>query len=47
MPDLFGIIPRMTAPFGPAGELEPDKVAAQVNWMVQAGAHGLAAGGHP
>ena len=42
---LFGIIPPMTTPFDAAGEFEPDKVAAQVNWMVRAGAHGLAAGG--
>lgn len=35
----------MTTPFDAAGEFEPNKVAAQVNWMVRAGAHGLAAGG--
>lgn len=35
----------MTTPFDAAGEFEPDKVAAQVDWMVRAGAHGLAAGG--
>jgi len=42
---LFGIIPPMTTPFDEAGEFQPDKVAAQVNWMIRAGAHGLAAGG--
>ena len=45
MSELFGIIPPMTTPFDAAGEFEPDKVAAQVDWMVRAGAHGLAAGG--
>jgi 4-hydroxy-tetrahydrodipicolinate synthase len=45
MSELFGIIPPMTTPFDAAGEFEPDKVAAQVDWMVKAGAHGLAAGG--
>lgn len=45
MSELFGIIPPMTTPFDAAGEFEADKVAAQVNWMVRAGAHGLAAGG--
>ncbi len=45
MTNLFGIIPPMTTPFDEAGEFQPDKVAAQVNWMVRAGAHGLAAGG--
>ena len=45
MSELFGIIPPMTTPFDAAGEFEPGKVAAQVNWMVSAGAHGLAAGG--
>jgi 4-hydroxy-tetrahydrodipicolinate synthase len=43
--ELFGIIPPMTTPFDAAGEFEPGKVKAQVDWMVAAGAHGLAAGG--
>lgn len=45
MSELFGIIPPMTTPFDAAGEFEPGKVKAQVDWMVAAGAHGLAAGG--
>jgi 4-hydroxy-tetrahydrodipicolinate synthase len=43
--ELFGIIPPMTTPFDAAGEFEPSKVKAKVDWMVAAGAHGLAAGG--
>lgn len=35
----------MTTPFARDGELMLDKVAAQVEWMIKAGAHGLAAGG--
>jgi len=35
----------MTTPFDAAGEFEPGKVKAQVDWMVDAGSHGLAAGG--
>ena len=45
MTSLFGIIPPMTTPFDEAGEFQPDKVAAQVNWMIARAAHGLAAGG--
>jgi hypothetical protein len=42
---LHGIIPPMTTPFGPDGELALDLVKGQVDWLVGQGAHGLAAGG--
>ncbi len=45
MSDLIGIIPPMTTPFDGDGELDPGGVRAQVDWLVEAGAHGLAAGG--
>jgi 4-hydroxy-tetrahydrodipicolinate synthase len=45
MGELFGIIPPMTTPFDAAGELDIPAVGAQVDWMVKAGCHGLAAGG--
>jgi 4-hydroxy-tetrahydrodipicolinate synthase len=42
---LFGIIPPMTTPFDDAGELDEDAVRAQVRFLIEAGVHGLAAGG--
>ncbi len=42
---LFGIIPPMTTPFDGAGELDESAVRAQVRWLIEAGVHGLAAGG--
>ena len=42
---LFGIIPPMTTPFDDAGELDERAVRAQVRWLIEAGVHGLAAGG--
>jgi 4-hydroxy-tetrahydrodipicolinate synthase len=45
MSELFGIIPPMTTPFDATGEINLLQVEAQVDWMVAAGAHGLAAGG--
>jgi 4-hydroxy-tetrahydrodipicolinate synthase len=42
---LFGIIPPMTTPFDEAGELDEAAVRAQVRWLLEAGVHGLAAGG--
>lgn len=45
MSELFGIIPPMTTPFDSAGEFDASRVKVQVDWLVQAGCHGLAAGG--
>jgi 4-hydroxy-tetrahydrodipicolinate synthase len=42
---LFGIIPPMTTPFDDRGELDEGAIRAQVRWLVEAGVHGLAAGG--
>lgn len=42
---LRGIIPPMTTPFTAAGDLDLKRVKAQVDWLVDAGVHGLAAGG--
>ncbi|MCA8928050.1 MAG: dihydrodipicolinate synthase family protein [Alphaproteobacteria bacterium] len=35
----------MTTPFDAAGEFDPGGVKAQVDWLIEAGCHGLAAGG--
>src|SRR5215208_5135173 len=40
-----GVIPPMTTPFRQNGDMDLGKVAAQVKWLMDAGAHGLAAGG--
>jgi 4-hydroxy-tetrahydrodipicolinate synthase len=42
---LSGVIPPMTTPFRQNGDIDLEKVAPQVKWLVKAGAHGLAAGG--
>ena len=42
---LFGIIPPMTTPFDGDGEIDERAVRAQVRWLIDQGAHGLAAGG--
>jgi len=42
---LFGIVPPMTTPFDGAGELDQAAARAQVRWLLDAGVHGLAAGG--
>src|SRR5215472_7049451 len=41
----MGVIPPMTTPFDRSGELVLKKVAAQVEWLIKAGSHGIAAGG--
>jgi 4-hydroxy-tetrahydrodipicolinate synthase len=43
--ELRGIIPPMTTPFRADGELQLDLVGGQVDWLIAAGVHGLAAGG--
>lgn len=40
-----GIVPPMTTPFDADGEIDYGAVAGQVNWLVGAGVHGLAAAG--
>lgn len=40
-----GIIPPVTTPFHNDGELDVDRVAPQVEWLLEAGVHGLAVGG--
>ena len=42
---LSGIIPPMTTPFDAAGELDEAAIRAQVRFLIEAGVHGLAAGG--
>lgn len=41
----LGVVPPMTTPFGQDGEIILKAVAGQVDWLVSAGATGLAAGG--
>jgi 4-hydroxy-tetrahydrodipicolinate synthase len=40
-----GVIPPTTTPFRKDGEIDLTLVAAQVDWLIGAGAHGMAAGG--
>ena len=40
-----GVIPPMTTPFRKDGEIDFKEIAPQVDWMLGAGVHGLAAGG--
>lgn len=40
-----GVVPPMTTPFAKTGDLELKKLKPQVDWMVQAGCTGVAAGG--
>jgi 4-hydroxy-tetrahydrodipicolinate synthase len=42
---LHGIIPPMTTPFDADGAIDEAAVRAQVRWLLEAGVHGLAAGG--
>jgi 4-hydroxy-tetrahydrodipicolinate synthase len=42
---LHGIIPPMTTPFDDDGALDEGAIGAQVRWLLEAGVHGLAAGG--
>jgi 4-hydroxy-tetrahydrodipicolinate synthase len=43
--ELRGIIPPMTTPFDESGALDEGAIRAQVRWLLEAGVHGLAAGG--
>ena len=40
-----GVIPPMTTPFSKDGEIDFKLVAPQVDWLIGAGSHGMAAGG--
>ncbi|MGE3067537.1 MAG: dihydrodipicolinate synthase family protein [Hyphomicrobiaceae bacterium] len=40
-----GVIPPMTTPFAQNGDIDFKLVGPQVDWLVRAGSHGLAAGG--
>jgi len=40
-----GVVPPMTTPFAQNGDLALKHMAAQVNWMIEAGCPGVAAGG--
>ena len=40
-----GVIPPMTTPFRKDGEIDFRFVAPQVDWLIGAGSHGMAAGG--
>jgi 4-hydroxy-tetrahydrodipicolinate synthase len=42
---IFGIIPPMTTPFTSEGDLDEPAGRAQTRWLIDAGVHGLAAGG--
>ena len=41
----MGVIPPMTTPFGRDGEIDFKLVVPQIEWMIGAGVHGVAAGG--
>ena len=45
MTTLQGIISPFTTPFSKDGELQLELVAPQVEWLIENGVHGLAAGG--
>ena len=40
-----GVIPPMTTPFDRSGEIDYALIPPQVDWMIAAGVHGVAAGG--
>ena len=44
MGDLLGVIPPATTPFDAAGEIDFAAAAAQIDWLVANGAHGVAVG---
>ena len=45
MSELKGIIAPFTTPFKESGEINFDLVKPQVDWLLENGVHGLAAGG--
>ena len=45
MDRIHGIVPPMTTPFGPDGEIDEAAFRNDVRYLVEAGVHGLAVGG--
>ena len=45
MSELQGIIAPFTTPFAPNGEIQYSLIPPQVDWLIENGVHGLAAGG--
>ena len=45
MSDLKGIISPFTTPFSENGEIDYSLIKPQVDWLIDNGVHGLAAGG--
>ena len=45
MSELQGIIAPFTTPFAPSGEIQYSLIPPQVDWLIENGVHGLAAGG--
>ena len=45
MPDLKGVIPPATTPFGADDEIDHRLVRRQIEWLIAAGVHGTAVGG--
>ncbi|MEL0119286.1 MAG: dihydrodipicolinate synthase family protein [Opitutae bacterium] len=45
MSELQGIIAPFTTPFAPSGEIQYSLISPQVDWLIENGVHGLAAGG--
>ena len=45
MAKLTGIVAPFTTPFSEGGALRLDLVKSQVDWLIDNGVHGLAAGG--
>jgi len=45
MTDLAGVIPPATTPFDPAGDIDFDAAAKQIDWLISEGARGIAVGG--
>ncbi len=45
MSELYGVIPPATTPFDACGEIDHRALAAEVDWLIGEGVHGIAAGG--
>lgn len=45
MSELYGVVPPATTPFDARGEIDHQALAAEVEWLIGEGAHGIAAGG--
>ena len=42
---LSGVIPPITTPFDENGEIKYESIKAQVDWIIDSGASGIAVGG--